>query len=247
MSQVSLFDKHEEDPTPKKESSAPKMDESWKKALESEFGKSYFVKLKNFVTEEIKSGKTIYPLPKQIFHAFDMTPFEKVKVVILGQDPYHGRGQAHGLCFSVNKGIAIPPSLQNIYKEIHDDLGLPIPSHGNLDGWAEQGVLLLNAVLTVRAGQPTSHSGKGWEYFTDAAIKAISDQKEGVVFLLWGNFAKSKRVLIDEKKHFVLTAAHPSPFSAYSGFFGCKHFSRANELLEKAGQTPIDWSPDPSS
>jgi uracil-DNA glycosylase len=241
MSQISLFDKVEEVSHLENQSSAPKIESSWKNVLSKEFGKPYFKKLTEFLTEEITSKKNIYPPPKQIFYAFDMTPFDQVKVVILGQDPYHGRGQAHGLCFSVNENVPIPPSLHNIYKEISDDLGFSIPSHGNLDSWAKQGVLLLNSVLTVRAGQPTSHSEKGWEYFTDSVIKIISEQKEGVVFLLWGNFAKSKRVLIDEKKHFILTASHPSSFSAHSGFFGCKHFSRTNELLKKSGKNPIHW------
>ncbi|MCF7918025.1 uracil-DNA glycosylase [Candidatus Gracilibacteria bacterium] len=241
MSQVSLFDTpSSKTPTPSLVD--PKIEESWRNALRSEFQKPYFGALKNFVSKEVKSGKKIYPAPKEIFRAFDLCPLDQVKVVILGQDPYHGSHQAHGLCFSVNREVPIPPSLQNIYKEIHDDLGLPIPSHGNLEAWARQGVLLLNAVLTVRAGQPTSHSGKGWEYFTDAVMKKISDEREGIVFLLWGNFAKSKRSLIDERKHFILTAAHPSPLSAYSGFMGCKHFSQTNDILKKQGKEPINWS-----
>lgn len=223
-----------------------KLETSWKQALAQEFDQPYFKALTDFVRSEYQKTK-IYPPPKQIFSAFDHCSFDQVKVVIIGQDPYHGTGQANGLCFSVADHIAIPPSLQNIYKEIHDDLGLPIPNTGNLEHWADQGVLLLNATLTVRAGQAGSHQGKGWEEFTDAVIRKLSEEKAGLVFLLWGNYAKRKGEVIDRKKHHVLTAAHPSPFSAYSGFFGCKHFSKTNQLLEQAGVTPIQWTPASSS
>ncbi len=223
----------------------PKIEESWKKVLESEFQKPYFEELQEFLQTEISNGKKILPPPTQIFTAFDKCPFDKVKVVIIGQDPYHGLNQAHGLCFSVNKDVRVPPSLKNIYKELQSDLGetnFQIPDHGNLEQWAERGVLLLNATLTVEESKPTSHSGKGWENFTDVIISTISKGKENVVFLLWGNFAKSKSALIDTSKHYILTAAHPSPFSAYSGFFGCRHFSRANELLKEKGIGGIDWA-----
>lgn len=213
---------------------------SWQQALAVEFEQPYFVELTQFVKSEYQKT-TVYPAPKKIFSAFEHCPFNKVKVVVIGQDPYHGAGQANGLCFSVNDGVAIPPSLQNIYKEIRDDLNLPIPTTGNLERWADQGVLLLNATLTVRAGQAGSHQGKGWEKFTDAVIKALSDKTTGLVFLLWGNYAKQKGAVIDRAKHHVLTAAHPSPFSAYSGFFGCKHFSQTNSFLVAQGQTPITW------
>lgn len=217
-----------------------KIESSWKQALAPEFEKPYFAELTAFVKSEYKTT-TVYPAPKRIFAAFDHCPFDKVKVVIIGQDPYHGAGQANGLCFSVNDGVPVPPSLQNIYKEIHADLGTAIPTSGNLERWADQGVLLLNATLTVRAGQAGSHQGKGWEEFTDAVIKTISAQTTGVIFLLWGNYAKQKGAVIDANKHHVLTAAHPSPFSAYSGFFGCKHFSQANKLLKANGQRTISW------
>jgi len=213
---------------------------SWKRALATEFEQPYFVKLTQFVKSEYQKT-TVYPAPKKIFSAFEHCPFDKVKVVIIGQDPYHGAGQANGLCFSVNDNVAIPPSLQNIYKEIHNDLQTPIPTTGNLERWADQGVLLLNATLTVRAGQAGSHQGKGWEKFTDAVIKTLSDKTTGLVFLLWGNYAKQKGAVIDRTKHHVLTAAHPSPFSAYNGFFGCKHFSQTNSFLVAQGQTPITW------
>jgi len=218
-----------------------KLNPSWKEVLSDEFEKTYFQTLKAFLVQEIESKQTIYPPPKQIFNALDHCSFDQIKVVILGQDPYHGPGQAHGLCFSVADGVGTPPSLQNIFKELQNDLGLTPPSHGNLIKWANQGVLLLNATLTVRRGQPTSHAGKGWETFTDKIIQAISDQKSGVVFLLWGKYAQNKGSLIDASKHHILKAAHPSPFSAHSGFFGCKHFSQANQFLEKQGQEPIDW------
>jgi uracil-DNA glycosylase len=221
----------------------PQIEETWKNALLDEFQKDYFIKLKGFLIEE-KKKYTVYPPGSQIFAAFNHTPFSSVKVVILGQDPYHGPGQAHGLCFSVPKGIPAPPSLQNIFKEINSDLGLPIPNHGNLEKWAKQGVLLLNATLTVRANQAGSHQNKGWETFTDAAIKALSDHHKGLVFILWGNYAQAKTHIIDTNKHFVLTAPHPSPLSASRGFFGCKHFSKANRLLTSIGKEPIDWSLD---
>jgi uracil-DNA glycosylase len=219
-----------------------KLEPSWKAHLQKEFGKDYFQQIVFHLKTERATGATIYPPGPQIFNAFDLTPFDKVKVVILGQDPYHGPGQAHGLSFSVQNGITSPPSLINIFKELHNDLGVAIPKHGNLTRWAEQGVLLLNAVLTVRAKEPGSHAKIGWMNFTDAVIKTISDQKENIVFMLWGRFAHEKQVLIDETKHHVLKAAHPSPFSADKGFFGCKHFSRTNELLVQNKIEPIDWS-----
>lgn len=218
----------------------PKIEDSWKEVLIDEFQKPYFQQLKAFLVEE-KSQYAVYPPGNLIFNAFDQTPFNKVKVVVLGQDPYHGKGQAHGLCFSVPNGIPAPPSLVNIFKEINKDLGIAIPSHGNLEAWAKQGVLLLNATLTVRANQPLSHHKKGWETFTDRVIEILSAEKTGIVFLLWGNSAKVKEQLIDSSKHYVLKAAHPSPFSANNGFFGCKHFSKTNEILEKQNLTPIDW------
>ena len=219
-----------------------KIEQSWKKALAEEFEKPYFKELAEFVRKEYKAG-AVYPPPKLLFNAFNLCPFDKVRVVILGQDPYHGRGQAHGLCFSVPDGVAMPPSLQNICKEISADLGLPMPKSGNLEHWAKQGVLLLNTTLTVRKNSPGSHFGRGWEQFTDAAIKKLSDEKEGLVFLLWGRHAKEKGKVIDRSKHLVLEAAHPSPFSAASGFFGCKHFSKTNEYLAARGEKPIEWVP----
>ncbi len=219
-----------------------KMEASWKKALAEEFGKEYFAALTSFVKEEYQKG-TVYPHPKNIFRAFDLTPFEDVKVVILGQDPYHGARQAIGLSFAVEEGITLPPSLRNIYKELESDLGKPVTNaSGDLSRWAKQGVLLLNATLTVRANTAGSHQGRGWEPFTDAAIKALSDGREHLVFILWGNFARSKASLIDREKHCIIESAHPSPFSAANGFFGARPFSRANEYLEAHGQEPIDWS-----
>ncbi len=218
-----------------------KIESTWKDALKDEFQKSYFEQIVMFLKHEKALGKTIYPGGNDIFNAFDKTPFDKVKVVILGQDPYHGPNQAHGLCFSVQDGIKPPPSLVNIYKEMKTDLGLEPPTGGNLSKWAEHGVLLLNAILTVRAHEPASHSKIGWETFTDAVIRKISDQKKDVVFLLWGRFAQDKQILVDATKHHILKAAHPSPFSADKGFFGCKHFSKANEILSKAGIEPVDW------
>lgn len=217
------------------------LEESWKQLMHDEFSKPYFAELKEFLLREKAEGQIIYPAGAQIFNAFNLTPFSEVKVVVLGQDPYHGEGQAHGLCFSVPDGVRPPPSLQNIFKEIHDDLKKKIPASGNLERWAKQGVLLLNALLTVRANQPASHHNRGWEQFTDKAIQKISEEKTGVVFLLWGRFAQDKSVLIDEQKHFVLKAAHPSPFSAYNGFFGCKHFSKTNELIKARGGKEIEW------
>lgn len=217
------------------------IESSWKDVLNDEFTKSYFEQIAMFLKHEKALGKTIYPNGNLIFNAFDKTPFKDVKVVILGQDPYHNPGQAHGLSFSVPDGIKPPPSLVNIYKEMKTDLGLDIPTSGNLTKWAENGVLLLNAFLTVRANEPASHSKIGWGDFTDAVIKKISDQKQDVVFLLWGRFAQDKQYLIDATKHHVLQAAHPSPFSADKGFFGCRHFSRTNEILSKAGIEPVDW------
>lgn len=217
-----------------------KIADSWKGKLKKEFEKEYFNDLIQFVRKEYTTG-TVYPPGKEIFRAFDSCSFEEVKVVIIGQDPYHGDGQANGLCFSVHDGIKQPPSLQNIFKEIRNDLGKPIPVSGNLERWARQGVLLLNATLTVRASSPGSHQNKGWETFTDAVIKNISDEKSNVVFLLWGAYAQKKGEVIDRSKHLVLMSAHPSPFSADRGFFGCKHFSKANEYLKSKGLKEIDW------
>lgn len=218
-----------------------KIEESWKKALADEFEKPYFKELGNFVRTEYLKNK-IYPAPKDILRAFELCPFDKVKAVILGQDPYHGPRQANGLSFAVHKNIAIPPSLKNIFKEIESDLGIKPKASGDLTRWAEQGVLLLNATLTVRASTPGSHQKKGWEEFTDAVIKKLSDRREHLVFMLWGNYAKNKGAIIDRKKHLVLESAHPSPFSADSGFFGNKHFSKANGYLKEKGLEEIDWS-----
>lgn len=219
-----------------------KLEKSWLDVLGDEFDKAYMKTLKAFLLEEKQSGATVYPKSADIFNALDHTPFDKVKVVILGQDPYHGTGQAHGLSFSVQKGIAIPPSLKNIYKELSGDIpGFKVPAHGDLTKWADEGVLLLNATLTVRAHEAGSHQGKGWEIFTDTVISKLSEQREGLVFLLWGRYAQNKAELIDGKKHTVLKAAHPSPFSAYNGFFGCAHFSKTNEILIKEGKSPVDW------
>lgn len=217
-----------------------RIEPSWKKVLKDEFDAKYWQELTDFVRTEYTNTK-VYPPPKFVFAAFDACPFEAVKVVILGQDPYHGTGQAHGLSFSVPEGVRMPPSLQNIYKELHADIGVPIPEHGNLEGWAQQGVLLLNATLTVRAGAPGSHQNKGWEVFTDAVIRVLSNKREHLVFMLWGNYAKRKGEHIDRAKHLVLEAAHPSPYSANSGFFGCRHFSEANEYLNNHKREPIRW------
>lgn len=218
-----------------------KIEESWKEILKEEFDKIYFQHIISFLKAEKASGKIIYPPGPLIFNAFQQTPFPKVKVVILGQDPYHGKGQAHGLSFSVSEGILPPPSLVNIFKELKSDLGIEIPGNGNLEKWAHQGVLLLNASLTVRQNEPGSHSKIGWLQFTDQVIRKISEEKEGIIFLLWGKFAQEKQSLIDETKHYVLKAAHPSPFSAANGFFGCKHFSKTNDLLVSQQKSPIDW------
>lgn len=216
------------------------IEESWKQILSAEFEKDYFRQLTDFVRNEYRST-TVYPPGKLIFNAFNLCPFEQVKVVIIGQDPYQGPGQAHGLCFSVNDNVPFPPSLRNIFKEIQDDLGKPIPESGNLTRWAKQGVLLLNATLTVRAHQAGSHQRRGWEEFTDAAIRALAEQREHLVFILWGAYAQKKGAFIDRSRHLVLTSVHPSPLSAHNGFFGNRHFSRANEYLQQHGQTPIEW------
>lgn len=218
----------------------PVIEESWHEVLKDEFQAPYFADLKAFLIEEKRKHK-VFPPGSRIFAAFNHTPVDRVKVVLLGQDPYHGPGQAHGLCFSVNKGIRKPPSLINVFKEIHADLGIPIPSHGNLEKWAQQGVLLLNATLTVRARQAGSHQNRGWETFTNAAISALSERRDGLIFLLWGSYAQAKTDLIDVVRHHILKAPHPSPFSANRGFFGCRHFSKTNELLRSQGKEPIDW------
>jgi uracil-DNA glycosylase len=217
-----------------------KIEQTWKEHLIQEFEKPYFSNLVQFVKNEY-TAHTIYPKGNKIFNAFDKTPFDKVKVVILGQDPYHEPGQAHGLCFSVNEGIPLPPSLQNIYKELENDLSIPPSSSGNLERWAEQGVLLLNATLTVRAHQAGSHQQRGWEEFTDAAVHALAEKKEHVVFILWGSYAQKKGAFIHPSKHLILKSAHPSPLSVYRGFFGSKPFSKANEYFLQTGQTPIKW------
>ena len=217
-----------------------KIEESWKKELQDEWSKDYFVRLTNFVRNEY-STKQIFPPGRQIFAAFNATPFNEVKVVILGQDPYHDVGQANGLCFSVNDGIQFPPSLRNIFQEIHNDIGSPIPQSGDLTRWAKQGVLLLNATLTVEAHKAASHQRQGWEQFTDEVISHLSNHRQNLVFILWGSYAISKRSLIDPDKHLILTSVHPSPLSAYRGFFGNKHFSKANNYLVEHGKTPITW------
>ncbi len=222
-------------------SASVQIEESWKNVLAAEFEKPYFPLIKQFIVEQKAKGKNVYPPGSLIFNAFNLTPFNELKVVILGQDPYHGTGQAHGLCFSVPMGIKPPPSLVNVFKEIKSDLEIPPPNHGNLEKWAKQGILLLNASLTVNAGEANSHASCGWHAFTDAVIKKISDEKSGIVFLLWGNFARAKKNLIDNSKHFVLEAAHPSPLSG-GAFFGCKHFSKTNELLKQQGKESIKWS-----
>ncbi|MDO9257657.1 MAG: uracil-DNA glycosylase [Bacteroidales bacterium] len=223
------------------EKTEPKIEAEWLTILGPEFEKPYFTELKSFLLEEKKLYR-IYPPGNRIFAAFDYTPFSKVKVVVLGQDPYHGDGQAHGLCFSVPDGISLPPSLVNIYKELNTDLGVPVPKSGNLEKWAKQGVLLLNATLTVRANQAGSHQRRGWENFTDEVIRQLSARHSGLVFILWGSYAQAKEALIDTSKHFVLKAVHPSPLSVYRGFFGCRHFSKTNELLVQAGKEPVDWN-----
>ncbi len=218
----------------------PQLDSTWLEALSAEFKKDYFNRLKFFLQNE-KSAYKIYPPGQKIFAAFDATPFNKVKVVVIGQDPYHGPGQANGLSFSVAKGVRVPPSLQNIYKELESDLALTPAEHGDLTPWAKNGVLMLNAVLTVRDGQPGSHRNQGWEIFTDAAIRALSKERNNLVFILWGNYARGKKLLIDTSKHHIIESVHPSPFAARNGFFGSKPFSRTNEILQKHKLTPIDW------
>ena len=225
---------------------AIELEPSWLEVLRDEFDKGYMVQLRAFLKNEKLSGNKIYPKGSDIFNAFEQTPFANLKVVILGQDPYHGENQAHGLSFSVQKGITIPPSLRNIYKEMTTDIpGFVVPTHGDLTEWAKQGVLLLNASLTVQAGIPGSHQKKGWEEFTDNVIKTLSDKKEGIIFILWGAFAQAKSELIDTKKHFIIKSPHPSPFSADRGFFGSKPFSKTNEILQREGKTPIDWQIKP--
>ena len=219
-----------------------KLEESWKQLLIAEFDKPYMVKLREFLQQEKQQRRTVFPPGELIFNALNSTPFAQVKVVILGQDPYHGPGQAHGLCFSVPPGVPPPPSLQNIFKELHTDLGLPRPEHGCLSHWAEQGVLLLNAVLTVRAGQAASHEGMGWERFTDEVIHKLNESRSHLVFLLWGSYAQRKGEFIDSSRHLLLKSPHPSPLSASRGFFGNRHFSRANDYLQQHGMTAIDWS-----
>lgn len=218
----------------------PELEASWFKVLCDEFDAPYFKNLRDFLVEERKT-QTVYPPGHLIFNAFNRTPLPAVKAVILGQDPYHGPGQAHGLCFSVPRGIEPPPSLKNIFKELESDVGFSYPDHGNLEKWASEGVLLLNATLTVRKDMAGSHQGKGWEQFTDAAIRAVSEYRAGVVFLLWGKYAMAKQSLIDTEKHLILMAPHPSPLSASRGFFGCRHFSKTNEFLERIGYGAIDW------
>ena len=217
------------------------LNESWKASLQADFDAPYMAALKAFLVSERENGKRIFPKGSEWFHALDVTPLDKVRVVILGQDPYHGEGQAHGLCFSVQRGVKPPPSLVNIFKEMRSDLGLEPPSHGNLEAWAKQGVLLLNSVLTVEAGLAASHQGKGWERFTDAVIRLVNDLPRPVVFILWGAYAQKKAAFVDRSRHLVLTSAHPSPLSAHNGFFGSKPFSKANEFLVAQGEEPIDW------
>lgn len=220
---------------------AVKLEESWKHALDGEFASRYMQDLRAFLVEEKSQGKTIFPKGSEYFRAMDLTPLDEVRVVILGQDPYHGAGQAHGLCFSVRPGVRIPPSLVNIYKEMEADLGIPPARHGFLESWARQGVLLLNSVLTVEEGRAAAHQGRGWERFTDAVIRAVNEQPHPVVFMLWGSYAQKKAAFVDTKRHLVLKSVHPSPLSAHSGFFGSRHFSKANAFLEAHGRKPIDW------
>lgn len=217
-----------------------RMAEDWKAILCEEFTKPYFEELVSFVKEEYAS-REIFPPGRNIFRAFDLCPLDKLKVVIIGQDPYHGPGQANGLCFSVGEGVPFPPSLRNILQEVHDDVGSPIPTSGELERWAEQGVLLLNAVLTVRAHEAASHAGRGWERFTDAVVKAVAERKEGIVYMLWGSYAQKKGAIADPTKNLILRSVHPSPLSAYRGFFGCRHFSQANDYLESMGKRSIHW------
>lgn len=219
----------------------PKLEPGWKEVLNSEFDRDYMKFIKQFLSDKIKSGTTIYPRGNNIFRAFNETPFDKVKVVILGQDPYHGYNQANGLCFSVNKGVKLPPSLKNIYKELHEDLGCSVPDHGDLSQWAKQGVLLLNSVLTVESGKPGSHRMLNWEQLTNQAIKQVNNFKQNVVFIMWGAFALGKKHMIENDRHLIITSPHPSPLSAYRGFFGSKPFSKANKFLEYTNQEPIEW------
>ena len=228
-------------PLPQIDPSSIRIEPGWREQLSDEFSKPYFAQIKQFLNEEKNKGKTIFPPGPQIFNAFNQTPFEKVKVVILGQDPYHGLDQAMGLCFSVSKSVRIPASLRNVYKELHADVDFEIPDHGDLTPWAAEGVFMLNAMLTVEHGNAGSHRKIGWQSFTDAVIKALSDDRDGIVFMLWGNFAKSKKVLINEMKHHVLEAVHPSPLAG-GRFQGCRHFSRTNDLLTNQGMSPINWS-----
>ena len=221
-----------------------RLDPSWKALLQEEFTKDYMLSLREFLRQEKRQGKQVFPPGEQIFSALNSTPFETVKVVILGQDPYHGPGQAHGLCFSVRPGVPLPPSLRNIFKEIHGDLGLPVSQNGCLQPWADQGVLLLNAVLTVEAGKAASHQGRGWEQFTDRIIELLNEQRQDLVFLLWGSHAQRKGRIIDRQRHLVLQSPHPSPLSASRGFFGNRHFSQTNDWLQTRGRTPIDWRVD---
>ncbi len=218
------------------------MHESWLAVLGDELEQPYMAELRSFLVSEVAAGRRFYPPADRVFNAFALTPFDDVRVVVIGQDPYHGPGQAMGLCFSVPPGVSPPPSLQNIHTELERDLGLARPSSGDLTPWAERGVLLLNAVLTVSPGRAASHAGKGWEHFTDRAIRELSEQRDGIVFLLWGRYAQQKGAVVDATRHHVLTSAHPSPLSASSGFFGCRHFSRANELLAADGREPVDWA-----
>lgn len=218
-----------------------RLESSWKQRLAPEFSEPYMLQLRQFLVQEKAAGHTLYPPGGLIFNALNSTPFDAVRVVIIGQDPYHGPGQAHGLCFSVRPGVDVPPSLRNIYRELSDDLGIETPRGGCLQPWAAQGVLLLNAVLTVRAGAAASHQGRGWEQFTDRIITLLNEQREGLVFLLWGSYAQRKGQIIDRQRHLVLQAPHPSPLSAHRGFFGCRHFSRSNEYLQHKGAAPIDW------
>lgn len=221
----------------------PQLEKSWQEVLKDEWSKPYLADLASFIAKERGEGD-VYPAKKDVFNAFEKTPYDKVKVVIIGQDPYHGEGQAHGLSFSVRPGIKFPPSLKNIFKELQDDLGIQAPAHGTLESWANQGVLMLNAVLTVKANQPRSHHGQGWEIFTDRVVATLAARKDPVIFVLWGRDAREKCKIIGEKEkthHFFLETTHPSPYSVHSGFFGCRHFSKINELLKKQGKTPIDW------
>jgi len=222
-----------------------KLESSWLAHLQDQFEQPYMKTLGEFLRAQKRAGKRIFPAGNELFAAFEHTPLQQLKVVILGQDPYHGEGQAHGLCFSVRPGVAIPPSLHNIYKEIHNELGLPVPAHGDLTSWADQGVLLLNSVLSVESAKAASHRGQGWETFTDRVIEVINRECEGVVFLLWGSYAQKKGAIIDRNRHCVLQAPHPSPLSAYRGFFGCGHFAAANDYLQARGKRPIDWGLSP--